>query len=259
MSFPQKVLLTLAIFSLGILFAQTPGLSSASDEELGSFLTTSDGHSVYATLEDAPEAEGCDEACAAYWPPVTPDSLGEAGEGFDSGLLGEVERADGTTQVTYNGWPLYRFHYDFDAGSTRGQGIVDLWYLVSPEGELVGYSPADEEAAEEETADGAEEVEVTDEFAQLMQVGEEVYARVCMSCHGPGGEGGAGVRLIDNSRLADAHGIADAVTHGLAYMPPLGGLMTAEETQAVLTFIRNSWDNDFGEVPLEVVQEVRGE
>jgi len=40
-------------------------------------------------------------------------------------------------------------------------------------------------------------------------------------------------------------------------MPALGGQMTAEETAAVLTFIRNAWGNEHGIVPLNIVEEVR--
>jgi predicted lipoprotein with Yx(FWY)xxD motif len=63
-----------------------------------------------------------------------------AGEGVDSTLLGTITREDGSTQVTYNGWPLYFYHEDTAAGDTNGQGLEEfggLWYLVSPTGEAV--------------------------------------------------------------------------------------------------------------------------
>jgi predicted lipoprotein with Yx(FWY)xxD motif len=65
---------------------------------------------------------------------------GMAGDGVDSTLLGTITRDDGTTQVTYNGWPLYHYHEDTAAGDTNGQGLEEfggLWYLVSPTGEAV--------------------------------------------------------------------------------------------------------------------------
>lgn len=256
MKFFKQTLVMVGVLTFTVVLAQSLGLATSSTESLGSFLTDADGNSVYATLQDAPDAPGCDDACAAYWPTVTSEGLATAGGDINSDLIDEVVRADGTVQVTYAGWPLYYFQHDLAAGSTRGQANAGIWFLVSPEGELVGYAPSEPEESSEEPA---VEVVATDEFAGIMALGEEVYARICSACHGPGGEGGAGVRLISNSRLADAHAIADAVTHGLAYMPPLGGSMTAEETAAVLTYVRNSWDNSFGEVPLEVVEEVRGE
>ena len=68
----------------------------------------------------------------------TPEGM--AGDGVDSTLLGTITRDDGTTQVTYNGWPLYRYHEDLAAGDTNGQGLDEyggLWYLVSPTGDAV--------------------------------------------------------------------------------------------------------------------------
>ena len=37
-----------------------------------------------------------------------------------------MERTDGTTQVTYNDWPLYLFSGDAAAGDTNGQGVGDV-------------------------------------------------------------------------------------------------------------------------------------
>jgi predicted lipoprotein with Yx(FWY)xxD motif len=56
-------------------------------------------------------------------------------------LLGSITRADGTTQVTYAGHPLYRFLSDKNAGDVTGQGLNAFgapWYVVSPSGAQVG-------------------------------------------------------------------------------------------------------------------------
>ena len=60
-----------------------------------------------------------------------------AGAGVDATLLGTITRDDGSTQVTYNGWPLYYFHEDAAPGDTNGQGVGGVWFLVSPEGEAI--------------------------------------------------------------------------------------------------------------------------
>ena len=63
-----------------------------------------------------------------------------AGEGVDATLLSTITRDDGTTQVTYNGWPLYLFEQDTAPGDTNGQGITDefgQWFLISPDGEPI--------------------------------------------------------------------------------------------------------------------------
>jgi predicted lipoprotein with Yx(FWY)xxD motif len=60
-----------------------------------------------------------------------------AGEGVDAALLGTITRDDGAMQVTYNGWPLYYFADDTAPGDANGQGLGDVWFLVSPTGEAI--------------------------------------------------------------------------------------------------------------------------
>ena len=48
-----------------------------------------------------------------------------------------TERTDGTSQVTYNGWPLYYYAKDMAAGDTTGQEAGEKWYLISPGGEEI--------------------------------------------------------------------------------------------------------------------------
>ena len=60
----------------------------------------------------------------------TPNAL--AGAGLSSSLLGRIKRPDGTTQVTYNGMPLYYFSGDANPGDTNGQGIGGVWFAAQP-------------------------------------------------------------------------------------------------------------------------------
>jgi hypothetical protein len=48
-----------------------------------------------------------------------------------------VKRTDGTDQATYNDLPLYHFSGDEAGGDTNGQGLQDVWWVVSPEGKPV--------------------------------------------------------------------------------------------------------------------------
>jgi predicted lipoprotein with Yx(FWY)xxD motif len=52
-------------------------------------------------------------------------------------MLGTITRTDGTTQATYNGWPLYYNAADTSAGSITGQGMEGLWFLVSATGNAI--------------------------------------------------------------------------------------------------------------------------
>lgn len=244
-----------ALLLAGSVFAQSAALEIAQSDTFGPHLVSADGRTVYATIEDADGQIGCLDACAAYWPVVESDDLPAAGAGLDADLFSIVERPDGTNQVAYAGMPLYFFQYDAP-GATRGQGSAGIWYLVSVAGDLIGFEPAADESEVAEVPESTVELD-EDELSMKMATGQEVYLRICSSCHSAGGEGGVGVRLIGSARLANTDEIIDAVTYGRAYMPAMGELMTAEETAAVLTFIRNSWGNSFGDVPLGLVEEVR--
>ena len=60
-----------------------------------------------------------------------------AGDGVDGTLLGTTEREDGSTQVTYDGWPLYLFASDAAPGDTNGQGVGEVWFVVGPDGQAI--------------------------------------------------------------------------------------------------------------------------
>ena len=51
--------------------------------------------------------------------------------------LGTTTREDGSSQVTYNGWPLYYFAPDDKPGDAKGQYVGDVWFAVSTLGEAV--------------------------------------------------------------------------------------------------------------------------
>ena len=107
---------------------------------LGKFLTDSEGVSLYLFEADSKATSTCYDACAQAWPPFLTDGTPVADDQLDAGKLSTTERKDGSTQVTYNGWPLYYFAKDQAAGDTQGQDVEGFgaeWYLVSPEGEKV--------------------------------------------------------------------------------------------------------------------------
>ena len=120
----------------------TVNVSESAD--FGPILVDSNGMSLYVFMADTQDSGtstcGDDDGCATEWPPLTSDGDPVAGEGVDAALLGTITRDDGSTQVTYNGWPLYLFEEDTAAGDTNGQGIDEfggLWFLVSPAGEAI--------------------------------------------------------------------------------------------------------------------------
>jgi predicted lipoprotein with Yx(FWY)xxD motif len=97
---------------------------------LGDILVDGDGRTLYLFLNDDQGESTCYDACASNWPPLTGEAT--AGTGVDGTLLGTTERTDGSIQVTYDARPLYYFAGDTSPGDTAGQGINDVWFVVSP-------------------------------------------------------------------------------------------------------------------------------
>jgi predicted lipoprotein with Yx(FWY)xxD motif len=111
-------------------------------DEFGPVLVDNEGFALYMFEADSQNsgASTCYDDCAAAWPPLLTDGPPVGGEGIDDFMLATLPRDDGTTQVTYNGWPLYYYAGDTAAGNTAGQGIDGfggLWWLISPEGEAI--------------------------------------------------------------------------------------------------------------------------
>jgi predicted lipoprotein with Yx(FWY)xxD motif len=113
----------------------TVGVSDNSS--LGKILVDSQGRTVYLFKKDTGPMSTCSGACATEWPPVTSTTKPTAGNGATGSMLGTTKRSDGSTQVTYNGHPLYRYVGDAAAGDTNGQNLDFFggkWYVLSPAG-----------------------------------------------------------------------------------------------------------------------------
>ncbi|MGI5500498.1 COG4315 family predicted lipoprotein [Lentzea sp. CA-135723] len=72
--------------------------------------------------------------CTLKWVPLMAAEV-QRTTGFDAGLLGIVDRPEGTKQVTLNGHPLYRYVDDEQAGDAKGDGLGGVWFAVGPRGE----------------------------------------------------------------------------------------------------------------------------
>ena len=101
---------------------------------LGSFLVDSKGMTLYLFTKDTPNTSNCYGSCATYWPPLLTKGAALAGNGVTASMLGTTARTDGTSQVTYNGWPLYYYASDKAAGDTTGENVKGVWFVVTPAG-----------------------------------------------------------------------------------------------------------------------------
>lgn len=230
--------------------AADPTVEVAEDSSYGAYLTDNEGRSLYLYLEDSEGTSACYDVCAETWPLLTVEGEPVVGEGVDPELVGTSQRDDGATQVTYNGWPLYRSSRDDNPGDKFGHGLGEQFYLVSPNGEIA-----------QEVGSGDGEVTEADEelFAQLMAEGEQIFAGICSTCHGDEGQGKIGPGLDRNTELSSSRLVINTILMGRTEhgMPAFSDQFSDREAAAAATFIRNAWTNEFGLVTEEEVRELR--
>ncbi|MGD2007161.1 MAG: cytochrome c, partial [Cellvibrionales bacterium] len=97
----------------------------------------------------------------------------------------------------------------------------------------------------------------------LMSEGEAVYNRQCLACHGAQGEGGVGNAIAGSAvALGDIGKHLDVGIKGVAgtAMQAFGAQLTDVEMAAVITYQRNAFGNNTGDVvqPSDVAQHKQG-
>ncbi len=106
---------------------------------LGQILVDGSGRTLYLFKADTGTTSTCNGACTQNWPPQTTTGTPNS-SGVTASLVATTTRSDNSTQVTYNGHPLYHFFKDTKPGETNGQGVTAFgasWYVVSPSGDAV--------------------------------------------------------------------------------------------------------------------------
>lgn len=245
---PLRFLAGVSVLLLSLAMAQTSGLEVTSSNGFSNQLVTAEGMSIYVLAQDTDGVSTCVDACTNNWTPLTADAELALDEDVASDLLGTHERADGTVQLTYAGQPLYTYVRDNFPGDANGQMLGNIFFVLSAAGEAIsGY-------AQPVVAEVSDEV-----FAELMTVGEQVYAQQCLACHGAEGQGAVGPRLAGNSNLARTSFLASRILNGYPEhgMPAYRDILDDEQVAALSTFVRNSWGNEAGPVVAEEVAEAR--
>ncbi|HEX4188032.1 MAG TPA: hypothetical protein VHY83_09060 [Solirubrobacteraceae bacterium] len=128
----------------------TPTSVGTASTPLGTILVDSQGRTLYLFTHDSGSTSACAGECASAWPPLTSSGAPTATSGANASLLGTTKRADGTTQVTYHGHPLYRFVKDTSPGQTNGQGLAAFggsWFAVTAAGNRAGPSSSSSSAS----------------------------------------------------------------------------------------------------------------
>ncbi len=135
----------LAAIGAGVAVAATgthTGTVNTAATKYGAVLASSNGRTLYHLTAEKRGKIACTGTCAKAWPPLTVKKGAKptAGTGVKQAKLGTIKRPDGSMQVTYNGYALYRYGDDTKKGDAKGEGENNVWFAVSPAGALVKSS-----------------------------------------------------------------------------------------------------------------------
>jgi cytochrome c oxidase subunit 2 len=121
---------------------------------------------------------------------------------------------------------------------------------------------AEKQAAAAEIAALMEQTFTMDE---LVARGRDVYNRACLACHGANGEGGVGKAIAGSAiAMGPLGGHLDIVVNGSASnaaMQAFGGQLNDVDLAAVLTYQRNGFGNNMGDMvqPIDVYNFKQGQ
>ncbi|MDQ1597713.1 MAG: hypothetical protein QOI70_1137 [Microbacteriaceae bacterium] len=112
-------------------------LSTASTA-LGKIIVDGKGMTAYVFDKDTAGSGSstCTGSCATAWPAITTTSTTPTVEGV-TGKVGTITGVNGEMQITVNGLPIYTFARDKAAGDVTGQGVGNIWWVLSPSGDKI--------------------------------------------------------------------------------------------------------------------------
>ena len=120
--------------------AHTTGKITVAKTPAGRVLVDPRGRTLYVFARDSRGHSTCTGSCATYWPPVPGVDAKRGATTAVSATLGSIKRADGSSQLTANGYPVYTYVGDHARGQANGQGTNlsgGRWWVVSPSGARV--------------------------------------------------------------------------------------------------------------------------
>lgn len=222
-------------------------IAKAESEKYGPYIVDASGRPLYAMADAEDEADAddaaCDADCASKFEPV--ESSGRIlADRVLPGLIGDAGEDGG--KVTFRGHELYRHADHAGRGDDAPQNALGgRFFLVSVTGEVIKDGQKDLPAASGPVD------------PQVMAMGNDIFAASCSSCHGNNGQGAYGPALAEYQRLADAEAVVDQVILGGGDMPSFADALSDDQIAAVTTYIRNSWGNEFGPIPAQLVASER--
>ncbi len=110
---------------------------TTSPSDFGEILWGPKRQVVYIWEKEPTSTPECYGECAEAWPPVLTRGEPRATGDVDNSKLGTTRRRDGSTQVTYNGHPLYYYAHE-GPGEVLCHDITThggTWWVVTPDGD----------------------------------------------------------------------------------------------------------------------------
>jgi predicted lipoprotein with Yx(FWY)xxD motif len=113
-----------------------PAVVAVATAFFGRKLVDGSGRTLYVFSLDPPGKSSCVGACARAWSPARSFG-GKPQPGTDVGApsVGNIQRPDGSEQITFNGHPVYYYSGDVSPGQSNGNGRSEfggLWSAQPP-------------------------------------------------------------------------------------------------------------------------------
>jgi predicted lipoprotein with Yx(FWY)xxD motif len=102
------------------------------NKAVGNYLVDGSGNALYWFTKDKANTSACSGDCLKAWPAFTADSF-VVPSALNASDFSTITRADGGSQVTYKGYPLYYWVKDKARGDITGQNVGKVWFVIDPD------------------------------------------------------------------------------------------------------------------------------
>lgn len=99
-------------------------------EACGEILALESGLALYTFDMDTPPTSNCHGKCAEIWPPVSLNPEETAVAQQSGPHFSTSTRENGLVQMTFDGKPVYTFHFDRVNGDCKGNGVGGVWHVI---------------------------------------------------------------------------------------------------------------------------------
>ena len=115
-----------------VLKAPWYSVTVSTNAALGNYLVDENGKTLYWFTKDSVGASACSGDCLKAWPAFSASSI-VVPSALNAADFATIKRADGASQTTYKGYPLYYWVKDMARGDATGQNVGKVWYVIDPE------------------------------------------------------------------------------------------------------------------------------